>query len=214
MYDITVHPTFLRTCGYTVYEHVFPDGKRYIGISNNVKRRWRNNGKEYDGVKNMREAINKYGWDNIQHNIIAEYIPRGEAQKLEQYLIKALDTENNGYNQRGGGELPGNSLYSEHVTKRIRRLRSLPYPGSKELARVLESFSCTESVAYRLNLIDYVLRTEVDGYKSYSGDDPMDTAAWAYYIKGGLSGEDVRKMKVPSEYLADCFKQNDESEVR
>ena len=46
---------------YCVYEHIFPNGKKYIGISCDAEKRWRN-GKGYETQPKIARAINKYGW--------------------------------------------------------------------------------------------------------------------------------------------------------
>ena len=57
---------------YTVYMHISPSNKRYIGItSTKIEERWRN-GKGYKHNKHFTNAINKYGWDNFEHIIIAK----------------------------------------------------------------------------------------------------------------------------------------------
>lgn len=71
---------------YSVYEHVFPNGKRYIGITCEPKKRW-NGGHGYDTQPKMKRAIQCYGWDNIEHNIICEGMPKEQAERLEMYLI-------------------------------------------------------------------------------------------------------------------------------
>lgn len=56
---------------FLVYKHTFKDGKVYIGITkNNAKTRWQN-GKGYKQNIRMFKAIEKQGWDNIQHEILA-----------------------------------------------------------------------------------------------------------------------------------------------
>ena len=59
--------------GYCVYEHVFPNGKRYIGITSAKppEKRW-NRGNGSKAQTKIRKAIEKYGWDNIEHNVIVE----------------------------------------------------------------------------------------------------------------------------------------------
>ena len=59
---------------YKVYKHTFPNGKIYIGITSkkNVKRRWGNGGSGYKDQTYMRNAINKYGWENVKHEILYE----------------------------------------------------------------------------------------------------------------------------------------------
>ena len=59
---------------YTVYMHIFPNNKVYIGITNkNVNSRWRKNGVGYTNCPRMNNAINKYGWENVEHKILYEY---------------------------------------------------------------------------------------------------------------------------------------------
>ena len=56
---------------WSVYVHVFPNGKRYVGITGRpVKERWKN-GSGYHGQV-VENAIKKYGWDNIKHEILHE----------------------------------------------------------------------------------------------------------------------------------------------
>ena len=57
---------------YTVYMHIFPNNKRYIGITSmGVKNRWRK-GKGYYKCQLIYKAIQKYGWENIKHEILYE----------------------------------------------------------------------------------------------------------------------------------------------
>ena len=91
---------------YTVYVHISPNNKRYIGITGRKpKYRW-NNGKGYIDNKHFYNAILKYGWDNIEHVIVAENLSKDDACKMEKELIKKYNTTNceNGYNQSTGGE--------------------------------------------------------------------------------------------------------------
>lgn len=90
---------------YCVYEHIFPNGKKYIGISCNVKERWRG-GKGYENQPKIARAINKYGWENVTHNIIIDGISREQAETLEKYLIAELKTIDRGYNTSAGGTCP------------------------------------------------------------------------------------------------------------
>ena len=88
---------------YCVYCHTFPNGKRYIGITNNCNQRWKN-GDGYKHQKKVYNAIMKYGWDNIRHEILADGIPKENAQELEKKLIAEFDSIQNGYNVSVGGE--------------------------------------------------------------------------------------------------------------
>lgn len=91
---------------YTVYAHIVPNSKMYIGITKqDVSRRWRN-GRGYVHNDYFNNAINKYGWDNIEHFIIASGITKEEAIHFEILLIDKLEINNRefGYNLTDGGE--------------------------------------------------------------------------------------------------------------
>lgn len=88
---------------YCVYEHIFPNGKKYIGISCDAEKRWRN-GKGYETQPKIARAINKYGWENVTHNIIIDGISKEQAETLERYLIAELKTIDHGYNTSTGGD--------------------------------------------------------------------------------------------------------------
>lgn len=83
---------------YVVYCHTSPSGKKYVGMSKNVKRRWEANGKNYKACTKFYNAIKKYGWENITHEILEENLTKEEAEDLEEFYIRELDTVNNGYN--------------------------------------------------------------------------------------------------------------------
>lgn len=91
---------------WTVYKHTTPNDKVYIGItSRKPQSRWRENGK---GYKNQLfwKAIEKYGWENIKHEIIKENLTEQEAKLLEIELIKQYNSANSdyGYNLTIGGD--------------------------------------------------------------------------------------------------------------
>lgn len=91
---------------YIVYMHISPSGKRYIGItSTKPKRRWMN-GNGYKNNQYFIYAIEKYGWDNFKHIIVARGLTKEEACWLEIELIKVWDTTNRGkgYNISLGGD--------------------------------------------------------------------------------------------------------------
>lgn len=91
---------------YVVYEHVFPNNKKYIGITcRPLKQRFKN-GYGYVHNKHMMNAIKKYGWKNVKHNILAKNLSKSEAETLEIKLIKKYNLTNrlNGYNIELGGK--------------------------------------------------------------------------------------------------------------
>lgn len=103
---------------YCVYMHTFPNGKRYIGITcNTPQRRWQK-GYGYARQKLIYNAICKYGWDNIVHEVIAEGLSLEDANSMEQKLIAKYKTTNKqyGYNIEVGGKACGH-LTDEHKNK-------------------------------------------------------------------------------------------------
>lgn len=91
---------------YKVYQHVFPNGKSYIGItSQKLTDRWRR-GKGYSESTYVYKAIQKYGWDNIEHKVLYQDLSKEQAEQKERELILQFDTMNPkcGYNLTRGGE--------------------------------------------------------------------------------------------------------------
>ena len=91
---------------YIVYKHTTPSGKVYIGITKQLPRKRWKNGLGYIGCTAFNRAITKYGWDSIEHEILAESLSEEEACELEQRYIAQYDSTNpeHGYNLTYGGE--------------------------------------------------------------------------------------------------------------
>lgn len=99
---------------YKVYYHKVPKeisgykfDKYYIGIScrKNLADRW---GKDGGGYKSQPfyRAIQKYGWNNIEHKVLFENLSSQDAKNIEMVLIQTLDTQigHKGYNNTMGGD--------------------------------------------------------------------------------------------------------------
>lgn len=90
---------------WTVYQHIFPNGKSYIGITSkeNPYDRFGKNGKEYEHY--IGKAIKKYGWENVTHIILESGLTQDQANEKEKIYIKQFNTQvPNGYNITAGGE--------------------------------------------------------------------------------------------------------------
>lgn len=92
---------------YRVYIHtVLKNNKKYVGLSTkeNINDRWKN-GKGYMGQKVFYNAILKYGWENISHQVF-ECDTEAEMKYLERYLIAYYNTTDRryGYNVTEGGD--------------------------------------------------------------------------------------------------------------
>lgn len=87
---------------YLVYKHTDPNGKVYIGITqNHPQTRW-NEGGGYESQNKFYKAIQKYGWINFDHEILDASLTKDEAIELEnKYILefKSYDAKY-GYNTR------------------------------------------------------------------------------------------------------------------
>lgn len=95
---------------YCVYIHYFPNGKVYVGITGDPPhRRWKSDGYGYHGQRVIYHAIKKYGWENIEHEIVASNLTKEEACNFEKILIQAFNSTNHdyGYNVDKGGNTSG-----------------------------------------------------------------------------------------------------------
>ena len=103
---------------YCVYIHTnLLNNKKYIGITcRQPEVRW-NRGRGYYQNVHFWRAIEKVGWDNFSHEIVAEGLTKQDAHRLEMKLIKFHKTTNSdfGYNHSCGGE--GGARYLTEVDK-------------------------------------------------------------------------------------------------
>lgn len=104
---------------YCVYKHTNKvNGKVYIGQTcRKPEYRW-SEGKGYIGCTHFYNAIQKYGWDSFDHEIIYENLSLEEANRLEAELICLYSSTDSkcGYNMRPGGL---NSPLSEDTKEKI-----------------------------------------------------------------------------------------------
>ena len=91
---------------YCVYVHINKiNSKKYVGQTcRKPEKRW-NGGHGYKENVYFWNAIQKYGWDNFEHEVIASNLTKEEADNFEILLIEKLNLldKNYGYNLREGG---------------------------------------------------------------------------------------------------------------
>lgn len=139
---------------YTVYKHTTPCGKVYIGITKqNPVKRWLN-GKGYQKQEYFYNAILKYGWDNIKHEILFSGLTRSAAEQKEKELICQYDSTNRlkGYNVSTGG------LTSEATEETRQKLRAanLGKHHSEETCKKLSALEAQrwQDPEYRQNQVN------------------------------------------------------------
>lgn len=104
---------------YSVYKHTnLKNGKVYVGMTNNIQNRWRNNGIAYKPYKKNStrfwNAIKKYGWNNFKHEVIEDGLSFEKACEAEKRYIKLYQSTDRkkGYNIAPGGN--GGVVYQIH----------------------------------------------------------------------------------------------------
>lgn len=122
---------------YIVYMHTTPSGKRYIGITaQTVEKRWQKGfGYAYGENDYFFNAIKKYGWDNIKHEILFTGLTKLEAEEKEIELIAKYNTTSRdcGYNRETGGyAFPKHTDESKQRMSEIQKRIWENSPGRRE----------------------------------------------------------------------------------
>ena len=122
--------------------HTSPSNKVYIGItSQDPEKRW-GKGCNYKKQKYFYAAIQKYGWDNIRHEILFSNLTENEAKQREIELIakhKSND-RNFGYNLTQGGDGVKGYVPTEETKEQIKKTLKKMYedPEFREKQRLMK----------------------------------------------------------------------------
>lgn len=155
---------------FCVYKHTCPNGKVYIGQTcQTPERRWRN-GEGYNQCPYFYNAIQKYGWDNIKHEIILTNLTFEEANKEEIYLINEVYKSNiskNGYNIDKGGSGTNSCSGTRWWNNGIMEKRSKKSPGNDWKLGQLKSHHSSLCKERIVNGVKYKSLKEVmDAFKT------------------------------------------------
>lgn len=191
---------------WSVYRHISPSGKSYIGLAKDVKHRWRGGGNGYKGSNRIWYAIQKYGWDNFIHEIIASGLTRQEACEMESDLIKTHNTMDPeyGYNLTSGGE---HFIFSQKSLDRLSRSQ-MGHPVSDHVRAILSECHnkpviCLETGETFKNSVEAsdklgICRTSV--LKAASGKQDTCGGYHFAYLSDYESGQIKRFIPHPSVY--------------
>lgn len=211
---------------YTVYVHINKvNNKAYVGQTcQSVQARWRKNGKGYKGQTKFINAIEKYGWDNFDHIILATGLTFEEADKKEQEYVKLYDSINNGYNIQEGGH-PGGPDFSRpwknHKREEIPIPEIEPYIKSKDKYENLgqgrrgqgshliicvnngQVFETMKAAAEWANVTPEAISDVCRHETTSSGNSPEtgERLVWQYleeYEKNPIKLEDIELFKKPT----------------
>lgn len=127
---------------FCVYIHEIPDGRKYIGMTQQNPNIRFHNGEGYSFNKPFYDEIKKVGWENIKHYIVKDGLSLQEAAQLEIELIQDYDATNpkNGFNRDNGGSGHGNPRKCKtrgaalRIGENIRKLREMRGISTTELA--------------------------------------------------------------------------------
>lgn len=111
---------------YCVYKHTTPNGKVYIGQTKQKPNARFQNGKGYKECPFFYQAIKKYGWENISHEILFDGLNATQASEIEKEQIKKFNSncEKYGYNltDGGGAEFHLTEIGKEHRSAASKRM--------------------------------------------------------------------------------------------
>lgn len=147
---------------YTVYMHIFPNNKKYIGITRqDVKKRF--GGGYHYNTQVVGKAIKKYGWKNIEHKILYTNLTKEEAEQYEQKLIKKYKTiqKEYGYNISVGGNVgKRNNYMCKEACNFIEEIRGIGYEDIKKIIKWWQ-FLCKDNLEAKVfnNAYKYVDET-------------------------------------------------------
>lgn len=98
------------------------NGKKYIGITSiHPNKRWGKNGIHYKS-QNFYRAIEKYGWDGFEHDILHRELSEKEAKTKEKYYIVLYNSKSpNGYNLTDGGDGSVGIIVSEETREKLKK---------------------------------------------------------------------------------------------
>lgn len=102
---------------YSLYKHTFPNGKVYIGITSQPLEKRFENGRGYKQCPKMHNAILKYGWNNVEHELLMTGLTKPQAEQAEIETIAFYNSVENGYNTDHGGNCAG--THSIETRKKI-----------------------------------------------------------------------------------------------
>lgn len=150
---------------YVIYKHTSPSGKSYIGQTQNLQQRNSSHRIPSSNCTVFRNAIQKYGWENFQHEILAENLTLDEANILEEQYITEYNTISpNGYNLRSGGL---NHKFSDESRQKMSSVRK-GKPRTPEHQQKLNDAARNRirSPEHQAKLLEAVSKPKTEKHKS------------------------------------------------
>lgn len=114
----------MKNDNFWVYTHTTPEGFVYVGQSQfeTTNLRWIQS--HYRPNTAFGKAISLWGWDKINHEVIATNLTHEEALRMEGELIDFCKANGLSLNEkRSGGKWLGSKRYNEYLNNRDEILR-------------------------------------------------------------------------------------------
>ena len=164
---------------YCVYVHIVPNDKKYYGMTKNVKKRWRSNGRGYKQNINFYSDIITYGWDNIKHLIIADNLTKEEAELLEEELIRENRTYDSEY---GYNKYIGNKRTDEQKEARSEAISGINHHNAKKVICIttMMVFDCIEEAADYYSINQSSICSCCKGKRKSAGKLNNQKLVWRY----------------------------------
>lgn len=172
---------------FCIYYHKSPSGKYYIGQTcEKPQHRWGNDGRRYITSPVFYRAILKYGWNNIEHSILATNLSSEDADKLEIWLISKYKSLGLSYNIADGGPCSLGKTpmlgkkHSEESKKKMSESAKGIHVGSKngkakaiiqysKSGEFIREWECITDVERELNIKVTAICNNLKGYSKSSG---------------------------------------------
>ena len=205
---------------FAVYCHYFPNGKVYVGLtchSDDIEeKRFGHNGGKYKKQPLVYRAIQKYGWDNIEHEVIAKYMSRESAVNIEKDLIALYhaNEREHGYNISPGGE--EGSYHCEESRRKMSEQRKGKKKSEEHRRKIGES--------NRGRIMSEETRKKISekakGRKKDTSNDPRNIPVLQFdIVTGELVGKYVsfadaaRKTGASRPHINECAKDKRRQEI-
>ena len=115
LFFVLFHKTLIfiikNSMEYCIYLFTFPNGKYYVGRTNNYEQRLATH--KHKASKKIRHelywAINKYGWDNVKKEVLDKSNTLEEIVAMEYEYIVKYDSIRNGYNMTENTKVGGSN---------------------------------------------------------------------------------------------------------
>ncbi len=124
---------------HSLYELLFPNGKRYLGITSNFSKRMAEHSRlaRLEKKRPVYKAIRRFGWGNVGKKVLAVG-PKDYIADLEIKAITAFNSREHGYNVSLGGDL------SPMLVPETRKKQSATLTGYKHTDESKKSMSIAQ----------------------------------------------------------------------